>query len=151
MIVLERAREEDIDLIHNMQVNAFKPLLDKYQDYETNPGNESLEHVREKYNKDYANYFLIKNDNDVVGAVCVCKIKEHKKISPIFILPEYWNNGYASSAIRELEKIFGLDNWELDTILQEKGNCHLYEKMGYKQTGETKNINDKMTIVFYKK
>ncbi|PZT54713.1 GNAT family acetyltransferase [Paenibacillus silvae] len=41
--------------------------------------------------------------------------------------------------------------WELATILQERGNCYLYEKLGYQQTGETKEINDKMTIVFYEK
>lgn len=41
--------------------------------------------------------------------------------------------------------------WELDTILQEKGNCYLYEKIGYTQTGKMKPINDKMTIVSYEK
>jgi hypothetical protein len=30
----------------------------------------------------------------------------------------------------------GDDNCELDTILQESKNCHLYEKMGYRQTGK---------------
>jgi hypothetical protein len=40
---------------------------------------------------------------------------------------------------------------KLDTILQEQGNCHLYEKFGYNQIGETKVINDKLTLVFYKK
>ena len=49
------------------------------------------------------------------------------------------------------EQLHGCENWELDTILQEEGNCHLYEKMGYHRTGETKRINDKLTLVFYKK
>ena len=40
---------------------------------------------------------------------------------------------------------------KLDTILQEKGNCCLYEKLGYHQTGKTEQINDKMTIVYYEK
>ena len=54
-------------------------------------------------------------------------------------------------AIRLAEEIHGAANWELDTILQEKGNCYLYEKMGYRQTGKTEVVNDKMTLVFYKK
>lgn len=41
--------------------------------------------------------------------------------------------------------------WELDTILQEQGNCYLYEKLGYRRTGEIKQINDEMTIVSYEK
>lgn len=39
----------------------------------------------------------------------------------------------------------------IDTILQEKGNLHLYEKMGYVQTGKVEHINEKMDIVFYEK
>ena len=45
----------------------------------------------------------------------------------------------------------GDDNWELDTILQEPKNCHLYEKMGYRQTGRTEVINERLTLVFYEK
>ena len=36
-------------------------------------------------------------------------------------------------------------------ILQEKGNLHLYEKLGYHQTGKIENINERMDIVFYEK
>ena len=54
-------------------------------------------------------------------------------------------------AIREAEKIHGVGNWSLDTILQEKGNLYLYEKMGYHQTGRIENINDRMDIVYYEK
>ena len=43
------------------------------------------------------------------------------------------------------------DHWCLDTILQEKGNLRLYEKMGYVQTGKVEHINEKMDIVFYEK
>ena len=38
-----------------------------------------------------------------------------------------------------------------DTIFQEKGNCYLYEKMGYHQTGHCTIIKDNMTIVDYEK
>jgi hypothetical protein len=44
-----------------------------------------------------------------------------------------------------------LKDIKLDTILQEKDNCYLYEKLGYRQTSKTEIINDKMTIVFYEK
>ena len=50
-----------------------------------------------------------------------------------------------------VEEIHGISNWELDTILQEKGNCHLYEKMGYRKTGKMEKVNERMTLVFYRK
>ena len=69
----------------------------------------------------------------------------------IVIMKEFRNKGLAQKAFEEVEKIHGHDNWKLDTILQEEGNCYLYEKLGYKRTGLVENINDKMDIVYYEK
>ena len=74
-----------------------------------------------------------------------------KRISPIWIMPEHRNKGYAQAAISAAEQIHGCHQWCLDTILQEAGNLHLYEKMGYHQTGKIDKINDRMDIVFYEK
>ena len=49
------------------------------------------------------------------------------------------------------EQIHGPRHWSLDTILQEPGNLHLYEKKGYRRTGQIERINDRMDIVFYEK
>ena len=51
----------------------------------------------------------------------------------------------------EAERIHGAHHWQLDTILQEAGNCYLYEKMGYRQTGRLTPIQENMTIVDYEK
>ena len=74
-----------------------------------------------------------------------------KRISPLWIMPFYRGRGYAQEAIRAAEDIYGTHHWELDTILQEEGNLHLYEKMGYHQTGKTARINERMDLVFYEK
>jgi GNAT superfamily N-acetyltransferase len=66
-------------------------------------------------------------------------------------LAEHRNKGYASAAIKAAEDIHGANNWSLGTILQEPGNLHLYEKMGYHQNGVIVKINDKMDIVIYEK
>lgn len=54
--------------------------------------------------------------------------KDYRK----FFMPPYRNKGIAQKTILEVERIH---DWELVTILQEAGNCHLYEKMGYHRTG----------------
>lgn len=41
-ITLKRAFENDCERIHTMQKLAFQKLLDKYNDYDTNPASESL-------------------------------------------------------------------------------------------------------------
>lgn len=145
---------EDLDTILQMQKDAFAELYKKYQDTETSPVTEKYEDILFRFNQPETTYYFITADNVKVGVIRVVDFKDgnsRKRISPIFIMPEYRNKGYAQQAIKEAERIHGERNWKLDTILQEKGNCYLYEKLGYHQTGKTEQINDNMTIVFYEK
>ena len=97
------------------------------------------------------NIFFIMVNNEKVGAIRVVDKKDgsRKRISPIWIMPEHRNKGYAQAAIIAAEQIYGSHHWCLDTILQEAGNLHLYEKMGYHQTGRIDKVNEQMDIVFY--
>lgn len=137
-----------------MQIVAFQDLYAKYQDIETSPATETIEKTRDRLEQPYTYYYYIKVEDAIVGAVRVVDTKEankSKRISPIFIMKEFRGRGYAQQAIQLAEEIHGSFGWELDTILQEKGNCHLYEKLGYKRTGETNVVNERMTLVFYHK
>lgn len=150
-LILKRATCEDAELIWKMQIEAFSDLYEKYQDTDTSPATEPLEKILSRLRQCFTYYYIIEVDKNIVGALRVVDKKEKgsaKRISPIFILKKYRNMGIAQAAIIEAERIHGNDNWELDTILSEKGNCYLYEKMGFKSTGKTEKVNDKMTLVF---
>ena len=152
-ITLKKATREDIETIWKMQVEAFTELLDKYQDFDMSPATESLEKIIAKFEQPWTTYYYIVENDIVVGAVRIVNKNDgsRKRISPIWIMGEFRNKGYAQQAMIELENIYGSDHWCLDTILQEKGNLHLYEKMGYVQTGKVEHINEKLDIVFYEK
>ena len=151
--VLKKATREDIETIWKMQVEAFTEFLDKYQDFDMSPATESLEKIIDKFEQPWTTYYYIVENDIVVGAVRIVNKNDgsRKRISPIWIMGEFRNKGYAQQAMIELENIYGSDHWCLDTILQEKGNLHLYEKMGYVQTGKVEHINEKLDIVFYEK
>ena len=150
---LIRATVSDAEKILRLQQLAFAALLEKYQDGDYNPARESLERIRQKLQQPETYYYFIEVDGETVGGIRVVVPGEHfpKRISPLYILPEFRGRGYAQQAIALAEQFHGADHWSLGTILQETGNCHLYEKMGYRKTGQTKVINDKMTLVFYEK
>ncbi len=153
-ITLLRATIDDVKELHDMQVESFKELLEKYQDFDTSPANENMEKIEARLKQDFTFYYFICIGQQKVGAIRIIDKKENeknKRISPLFILPEFQGKGIAQKAIRLCEKIHGSENWELDTILQEPKNCHLYEKMGYRQTGKTKVINERLTLTFYEK
>ena len=150
---LVRANVSDCDKIWSMQIEAFADLLEKYQDYETSPGNEQKEHIRAKLADEFSFFYLIYYEDKVAGAVRVVDRNDgnRKRIAPIFIMKEFRNKCLAQKTFEEIEKFHGSDNWMLDTILQEEGNCYLYEKLGYKRTGKIININERMDIVYYEK
>lgn len=152
-VILIAATEDDLQTLWKMQVRAFSDILEKYQDYEMSPAAETFDKVMARYRQPWTTYYFIVAEDEVVGAIRVVDKKDgsRKRISPIWIMQEYRNKGYAQSAITAVEQIYGSENWCLDTILQEKGNLHLYEKMGYHQTGKIEKINDLMDIVFYEK
>ena len=152
-IKLVEVTRDDLETVWKMQIKAFSGLLAKYQDYDLSPANESLDKIVARFEQPWTKYFFITSEVVNVGAVRVVDMKDgrRRRISPIWIMEEYRGKGYAQQAILAVEEIYGPDNWSLDTILQEKGNCYLYEKMGYHQTGKTEHINDKMDIVFYEK
>ena len=152
-VEFEEVKDEDIELLHKMQVDSFMPLYEKYHD-DMSPAIETVERIRNRAKAQGRKYFFIVKDGVRVGAVNIgtrdVNDKETYYISPIFILPEYQNQGIAYAAIM---KAFDMNpeikKWKLDTILQEKGNCHLYEKCGFVRVGGEEIINDKMTIIFY--
>ena len=157
----------------------YAPFLVKYHDDSINPGKKSLDWLKKRMADDFrTHYWIVSNatatsrfsdvasidirgvaENDrIVGTVEIIKVtwefagQEKIHIDNLGIFPEFQNQGLAQAAFAEMERLFSPnDGWELSTILQEKRNLHLYEKLGYERTGSQKVINDAMTIVGFRK
>lgn len=136
-----------------MQVQAFMPLLEKYEDYDTSPANEPIERIEARLGQLFSDYYIITSCDTPVGGIRIVKREgQVYRVSPIFIVPAYQGQGIAQQAFALVEDRYpDAVRWELDTIMQEEGNCRLYEKLGYRRTGQTKAINDRMTLVVYAK
>lgn len=155
-IKLEEVRPDELRQMYEMQVESFMPLYEKYRD-EGSPAIEPFERVEAKAAQPYRrNYFIVK-DGARVGAINVGSRPNRAAdtvfyISPIFIRPMYQNQGIGYAAILKVFELYPQATaWRLDTILQEKGNCHLYEKCGFVRTGAEQVINERMTIIDYEK
>jgi len=151
-ILLEKALLEDCQEIYDLQIKSFRTLLNKYQDYGYSPGAEQIERTIQRFQEPITNYYFISLSGKHIGALRICNFDKLCKLKQIFILPEYQGHGYAQQAITMIEQLYpSAERWELDTILQEEKLCYLYEKMGYKKTGQTQKIKAGMDIVFYAK
>ncbi len=153
-ITLEKATESDAAVLFQMQIDSFSPLLHKYKDYETNPANEPIEKTIFRINNPSSNFYKMIIDSRLVGAICISQkeLPYNFWISPMFIHPIYQGIGIAQKVLILIEEMFPeAQSFELATILEEERNCFLYEKMGYKRTEVTKKLNDKTTLIYYKK
>lgn len=153
-VKLKRATVNDAELIWKMQVESFSALLEKYRDYDISPAAEALDKTVKRLNSKNTFYYVIETDEGIVGAIRIIvpdDCGKPKRISPLFVLPQFRNRGIAYEAIKLAEELHGESNWELETMLQEKANCRLYEKVGYSRTDEQEIINDRMTLIYYRK
>lgn len=158
LIELKLATVEEAEELHGLQVKAFLPLYEKYQDDDTSPAKEGVERIAWKITDENSNYYFILYAEEKVGGV---RVRWHqgnvvheniKWISPIFIVPEWQNRGIAGKVIEKLFHIYpNVIEWRLDTIKQETGNCHLYEKYGFIRVGAETVVNENMTLIDYVK
>ncbi len=153
MIHLEPAIDIDALALFELQVAAFNPLLKKYQDYDTNPANETIDRVYARIHHPAGCFFKIIADGQLVGAICIrWKEDVHFRISPLFLAPDAQGNGFAKQAMLLAEARYPQAvTWELSSLLEETKTCLLYEKMGYVEIGVRKPLNDKTTLIQYQK
>ena len=97
-VKLVKIATDDAEKLWKMQVKAFQGLYEKYQDAETSPATEKIDKIIMRLNQPFTYYYFIEANGTIVGAIRVVDKKEEgqaKRISPIFIMEEYRNKGYA--------------------------------------------------------
>lgn len=152
-VSLEKAQLKDAEELFGMQLAAFTPLLEKYRDFATSPANEPIERMKARILELDGGFYKIVAGKTLVGAIRI-RQKENLRfwIGPLFIAPCFQGRGMAQCALAAAEKFFPQAvSWHLDTLLEEQGNCHLYEKMGYKRVGAAEKLNLRTTLVHYEK
>jgi len=163
-IELKKATIEDAPKWLSMQAEAYAHIIGIYGEHDFNPAIETLEKVVSSMNLPGRENFFILKDGEDAGAVRISwrnkkllgfipqKGKKAYRLGNIFILPQFRNGGIGQIVMNTLEARYpDAAYWELGTILQDKRNIYFYEKLGYKRTGKKKIVNDKLTLVFYKK
>lgn len=150
MVTLKPAGTEDAGALLALQKQAFRALLEKYQDYGTNPAMEPLSTLERKLKE--RDYYFILLDGRAVGYVGIKHTGDSLHITPIGLLPEYQGKGIGRKAMALIEVRYPENRrWGLGTILQEPGLCRFYESVGYRRTGEMTNIQPGMDEVGYEK
>lgn len=152
-VTVRPAGPGDAALLYELQRRTFLPLLEKYRDEQVNPAAESYEMFCAKLARTGTDPYVILRSGLPVGGVRILhRAGGMHKVSALGIAPDCQNAGAAQTALRLIEALHpDARGWMLDTIAEEKGNCHLYEKLGYVRVGAPRRINERLTLVDYQK
>lgn len=151
MINIIEINKNELKEAHKMHRKCFVDTFKRYRD-KKNPVFMSYKKFKKYESHPKLTMYWIVKDDIRVGQIWIGVNESSAMLSRIFVLKEYQNQGIAQEAIKLAESKYShCTSWYLDTIKQEKNNCHLYEKMGYIKTDEEMIINKRMTIIYYKK
>lgn len=151
MVELVLIKENELKTAYKMHRRGFLPTFLKYYD-RINPIFESYRKFKFFYHYPDTYMFWIMLDGMDVGEIWINIKDGSARLARLFVLKEFQNKGVAQNAIKIAENLFpDYKRWRLDTIKEEKNNCHLYEKLGYIPCGVERRINKRMTIIEYEK
>ena len=80
------------------------PLYERYRDDETSPVLETVSRVAEKISD--SDFWVIYHGDTPVGGVSVRRFENDgevaRNISPLFVIPQYWDKGIGSEVMKVL-------------------------------------------------
>ncbi|MFX0067294.1 MAG: GNAT family N-acetyltransferase [Candidatus Hermodarchaeota archaeon] len=100
------------------------------------PGYDSIEWHRHLMTE--GQYYKIVHHNQIIGGVNLfLKAENHLEVGPIYIHPDYQNQGLGTMVFNSLEALFPqITKWTLNTPSWAHRNHHFYKKVGYVKVGE---------------
>ena len=123
-ITLAKAGLSNCEELYQLQTISFRQHLEKYQDYDSNPGAETKDRTLQRLKDPFTDYYFICLSGKHIGAVRISHFETLCRLKQLFILPEFQGHGYAQQAILLAEALYPeIQRWELDTISQEAKMC----------------------------
>ncbi len=154
MIVrLQPARPEDAIRLAEMQARAFMPAVQKRGGFETSPAAETPDRMLERITSEKSHSFIIMSDNLYAGMIRIKELGDGAyKISPVFVLPEFQNQGIGQRAMSLAEEMFpGARRWTLFCVREEAKNVYFYEKLGFRKTGVERKLDKNITLIEFER
>jgi GNAT superfamily N-acetyltransferase len=150
---LIKATSADAEIMLRLQRKCFAKHFERYHDVSSSPYNETLGKMLFRINYEKGSYYKIVSNNILVGCIWVFeKEPEIFRVGIVYILPKYQSKGIGQKTLTMAENLHNVAKlWEIDCPEDLSINRRCYEKVGYKLTGEKEVINEKLTLVYYKK
>ena len=161
MISIRNTIVQEVQVLCEIQKQAFLPLYEKYHD-EGNPCLRGVEDVANRLNSPFFRYFTIYEDEEIVGGVLYkCKgkcpffdsLKEGEYyLQRVYIKPDRQCKKIAQTAILLCEKEFpDAKSFYVDFPEDLIKNRKCYEKAGFRDTGKRLEAEPGLVLACFEK
>lgn len=153
VVRLQPARAEDAIQLTEMQARAFMPQVLARGGFETSPAAETPDRMLERITSDKSHSFIIMADEAYAGMIRIKELNDGAyKISPIFVVPEFQNQGIGQKAMSLAEELFpDARLFTLFCVREEEKNVYFYEKLGFRKTGIERKLHENITLIEYER
>ncbi|WP_339216804.1 GNAT family N-acetyltransferase [Ornithinibacillus sp. FSL M8-0202] len=149
-LIIKKTKITEAKRLLEIQKEAFREDLEKYQDYETSPVNEKIDRLLSKIT--HFHHYTIWLNGEIIGGIDIRDLGKGKyRLNRIFIANQHQNKGLGSEIMQLIEAEYpNALEWSLDTPHLNIRNHYFYEKLGFVKIGENK-VTDKLILYVYKK
>ncbi|MNZ58880.1 putative acetyltransferase [compost metagenome] len=149
IIHITLAEKADLEQLLQLQYLSYQSEAEIYDDYTIPPLKQTITELEEEFKVQMILKAVI--DNRLVGSVRAYMEEGICKIGKLIVHPDYQNRGIGSQLMNEIELRFTrCDKFELFTGEKSLRNIYLYNKLGYRQTGELR-VSPQLTIIYMEK
>ena len=149
MLRIEKALENNLVEILDLQKNAFISEAKINNDYTIPPLTQTMESIVNEFKNSV--FLKATIDNKIVGSVRAYERDGICNIGRLIVHPNFENRGIGTKLMVSIEELFkNCNKYEVFTGEKSNKNLYLYSKLAYKEFKRSK-ISDKLTIVYLEK
>lgn len=129
-IIIREMTAEDIDAVHKIEVSAFPNTSWKKESF-----------MRELIVNNFAHYFVMEQENEIIGYCGLWMILEQSQITTIAVKNECRGQGLGEYLLRQIKSYCesSTDVLSLEVNVENEPAKNLYEKLGFSYGGIRKN------------
>ena len=160
-IEIKQALLDDVDMILQLQIQAYLSEAEIYNDYSIPPLIQSFNEIKQEFSQQvFLKAMAIEKGKEeeegdptmmIVGSVRAYLERGIAYIGRLIVKPEYQNKDIGTKLMQAIEQHFKFSNrYELFTGHKSYRNLYLYQKLGYIEFKRVP-VNESLTMVFLEK
>jgi ribosomal protein S18 acetylase RimI-like enzyme len=147
---LERASEQDLDHILELQRKAFHGQALIYNDFTLPSLTQTIVDLKKEFKNKI--FYKVEENGKIVASVRCFMNHQTLYVEKLIVDPDFQNKGIGTAIMHEIENRYSavVDRYELSTGHKSARNLHLYKKLGYKEIRQ-EPLNDNCNLIVLEK